>query len=208
MRFIMKKAIAYAHQKGGVGKTTGAIITALALKKKGYNVVVIDLEERQKSASIFFYDTDIKVITPTSSNELIEVIEKIDAEVIIIDCGGVDSDINRIAVAAADLVITPVLPNMFENAGLIIFENTIKEIEKEINSEITPYIMLTRFHPNAKSKVDKAIEEISSNTNKFKFFNTVFRYRTMYQDLLETGKLPKHEEIENFTTEVIRCLEI
>ena len=109
------KIITIAHQKGGVGKSTIALNLAVELSKK-YNLKVIDLDY-QKSITIFNETRKEKKLKPLNiihienQKELIDVLKNSN-ELILIDSGGFDSDLNRIAIIGADLVITPVSNNL------------------------------------------------------------------------------------------------
>lgn len=49
----MKKVVAFANQKGGVGKTTSAIAFAAGLAKKGYRTLLVDVDDSNPSATKF-----------------------------------------------------------------------------------------------------------------------------------------------------------
>jgi len=51
-------------------------------------------------------------------------------ELILIDSGGFDSDLNRIAIIGADLVITPVSNNLIEIYGLEAFKKILQELKE------------------------------------------------------------------------------
>lgn len=47
----MKKIFAFCNQKGGVGKTTSVVNISAALSKKGYKVLIIDLDSQANATS-------------------------------------------------------------------------------------------------------------------------------------------------------------
>lgn len=55
----MGKTIAVLNQKGGVGKTTSTINIAAGLAKKGYSVLVVDLDPQANATSGFGVDKNI-----------------------------------------------------------------------------------------------------------------------------------------------------
>ena len=115
------KIITIAHQKGGVGKSTIALNMAVELSEK-YNLKVIDLDY-QKSITIFNETRKEKklksldIIHIETQKELISFLRN-NNDMILIDSGGFDSDLNRIAIIGADLIITPVSNNLIEIYGL------------------------------------------------------------------------------------------
>lgn len=56
----MKKIIAIANHKGGVGKTTTTAAVGQALADKGQNVLLVDLDAQANLTSFFFSDTEIE----------------------------------------------------------------------------------------------------------------------------------------------------
>jgi chromosome partitioning protein len=89
----MRKTIAIAHQKGGVGKSTLAANLAVYL-----DAAAIDLDYQQ-SVSLFSQSREeaglkpIKIVKIKNRLELDKAL--IGNGLIVIDCGGFDSDINR-----------------------------------------------------------------------------------------------------------------
>lgn len=177
--------ITIAHTKGGVGKSILAWNLAVALKAK-----VIDLDF-QKTLVLVNNIRENNQISPLpiidieSSDELYDLIEETKKEPIIIDVGGFDSDLNRMAIYAADMVITPASDKITELAGLKKFEEIIQEISLHTDSKIEPYILINNVNPNAKnfSLVDDIIRESSI----FQKLSTIVFHRAPYYRSLEHG---------------------
>ena len=200
--------IALAHQKGGVGKSTLASSMVLELEKKG-TVTVIDLDERQRSISYFLEKKpeshNIKYIIVSDREKLVSAYENVNTDYIVIDCGGVDSDVNRIALVLADLVIVPVKPNDIELAGLIVFEENIHKIEKEFEDKIENiYIVANRVHPRKKDNAPEilGIDEYIQSSNTYKRFSTIIHNRVEYENAFNEGRIAKHEEFKSLIKEI------
>jgi len=184
------KIITVAHQKGGVGKSTISINLATELSKK-YNLKVIDLDY-QKSITIYNETRKEKKLKPldviqvNTQNELINFLKQTD-DLVLIDSGGFDSDLNRIAIISADLIITPLSNNLIEIYGLETFKNILKEL-KEIEPSIKSNILLNNINPQAKKSVQELQDYIKSNNEYFKLFNTLLRRRVDFAKSFEEGK--------------------
>lgn len=116
--------IVFANEKGGVGKSTLAFHTAIALCDAGKKVAVIDLDHRQATLSGALVNREatcrlLKVGLPSpryvafaqsSAAMLSQEIARIgsDCAYVLIDVAGGDSPIARRAIAMADSLVTPV----------------------------------------------------------------------------------------------------
>ena len=116
--------IVFANEKGGVGKSTLAFHTAIALADAGKKVAVIDLDHGQATLSGALSNREatcriLKVGLPTpryvafaqsSAALLSQEIARIgsDCSYVVIDVAGGDSSIARRAIAMADTLVTPV----------------------------------------------------------------------------------------------------
>ena len=210
------KIITIAHQKGGVGKSTIAINLATELNKK-HDLKVIDLDY-QKSITIFNETRKEKELKPLdiiqidTQNELINFLKQTD-DLVLIDSGGFDSDLNRIAIIGADLIITPLSNNLIEIYGLEAFKKILKEL-KELEPNIKSHVLLNNVNPQAKKSIKELQEYIKSNNEYFELFDTVFRRRADFAKSFEEGKSvieidkksKASKELKNLIKEIKRVL--
>lgn len=186
----MNKVITIAHQKGGVGKSTLAIQIAIEFSKN-HRVTLLDLD-LQRSVSIFNSirkDTGLKLLNIKiikDDKELIDTLNKTDG-LLIIDSGGFDSTLNRLAILGADMVITPVSSSLIEIAGLEKLKHIIIELRK-IKKDIKSYILFNSINPTAKKVIGDLKDFIKSNKEYFKLLNVVVRRRIIYQTSFAEGK--------------------
>jgi chromosome partitioning protein len=124
--FAPKKShiIVFANEKGGVGKSTTAFHTCIALCNAGEKVAALDVDLRQltfaraldaraetaRKHQIDLLGPNEILLTQSTVAELETKVRmaQIEASFIIIDVGGHDSPIARRAIAMADTIITPV----------------------------------------------------------------------------------------------------
>ena len=115
------KKIAFLAQKGGSGKTTLAVHTAVAATEAGESVVVIDTDP-QKSATVWgdARSQEVPIVATAAASELGRVLEAADQErmtLAIVDTAPhAAPDATRI-VRAVYLVAIPVRPTAFDIAA-------------------------------------------------------------------------------------------
>ena len=115
--------IVFANEKGGTGKSTTAVHTAIALAATGHRVGVLDLDSRQRTTTRYLENRDATMrrlmkdlpqakyrVFEGDSVEglelaLRELAEAVD--VIVIDTPGRDDPIARAAILKADTLVTP-----------------------------------------------------------------------------------------------------
>jgi chromosome partitioning protein len=110
--------IVVGNEKGGAGKSTIAVHLVAALLHEGDRVTVVDLDIRQQSTGHFFANraawtaaNDAPLPAPT----MVEVADEsalaaaldADADFIVIDTPGADTELSRAAHRRADLIVTP-----------------------------------------------------------------------------------------------------
>jgi chromosome partitioning protein len=184
----MKKIITVAHQKGGVGKTTIATNLAVELSKK-YKVKVIDLD-LQKSMTYFNNIRQknglrgLDIIHVNNAKELTQRINE-NNDLLIIDAGGYDSEMSRLAMFGAGVIITPVGDSCVELVGLFPLQNALQELRKN-KPNIVANILLNRIHVKTKKCVE--LDEFISSETEFKKMNSVLKDRKDYKVSFKNGK--------------------
>lgn len=92
------KTLTAINQKGGVGKTTTAIATAHGLAKRGYRVLLVDLDAQQNASSVL----QVKGKPPSSLDVLIGEAEAVEA---IKSAGSIDAIASDAQAAHADKLL-------------------------------------------------------------------------------------------------------
>ncbi|SFS02934.1 chromosome partitioning protein [Sphingomonas jatrophae] len=115
--------IVFANEKGGSGKSTTAVHTAVALASAGRRVAALDLDHRQRTFGRYLDNRALTVKKtgvelPTPAHETLDpakhdVAERIahwrdQVDVIIVDTPGRDDAQARAAVERADTLVTPI----------------------------------------------------------------------------------------------------
>lgn len=107
-------------------------------------------------------------------------------EVLLIDVGGFDSDMNRVAILGADLVITPISDSGIELIGLLSFRNILREIRVH-RKDLTASVLLNKVHHNASKSLNDIHGFINEN-EEFTRLNTIIRDRIEYKRAFDAGK--------------------
>lgn len=170
--------IVLAHNKGGVGKTT----TALNLTEILEPDIVIDQDAHGILVTLNSFrepSAQFNVLSGLSKNELIAQLQQSEqGKLILVDCGGFDSKLNRIAVALSDLVIVPANDDITEVIGLKSFDKTLSEISKEMGTPINGRVLFTRVHPLRKKFDD--VESFLNNAQHLSRLTTTIPTRKDY----------------------------
>src|SRR4051812_14239504 len=115
--------IVFANEKGGTGKSTTAVHTAVALAASGHRVGALDLDGRQRTMTRYLENRDatmrrLEKELPQASYEVLEdhneagfsaAMERLSAvaDVIVVDTPGRDDEIARAAILRSDTLVTP-----------------------------------------------------------------------------------------------------
>ena len=183
--------ITISHQKGGVGKSTIAFNMAIELSKK-FETSLIDLDVQKtlthaNNIRINNGLDSLNILDFQDENKMINFLEKQNNnQLIIIDSGGFDSALNRIAIIGADIILTPVTDKTFDLLGLQKYEEILAELSKIEKRKIVSHVFLNNINPQVK-KFDELVDFITSS-EYFEIFNTVIRNRVDFSNSASEGK--------------------
>ncbi|MDD2895475.1 MAG: ParA family protein [Aliarcobacter sp.] len=121
----------------------------------------------------------IEVLQPKTGSELLDIINNYDGH-IVIDAGGFDNDINRIALSNADKILVPISPSAVEVIGFMTFETILNDVNATAVN-----LVLNNIHPLQRDFTD--IQNAVSH-NGIKLLNTIVRSRKTYKDVMGLGK--------------------
>ena len=215
--------ITLAHQKGGTGKSTLAWNLAIEMGKKykeyGYKeFIFVDLDN-QESVTMTnrlrmqygHEPLDILRFTDDERSRLEEFINSIEEDtLVIIDSGGYDADLNRLAIIASDFVITPVSSDYMEIFGLQKFNTILEELSNIKNETVKVYALLNKIDPKLKDFSD--IVDFINDKQNFNLLDTVIRFRSDYKHSIGYGfstlELDKKSKASNEIVSLIKEIEI
>ncbi|MGK0469499.1 AAA family ATPase [Clostridium sp.] len=213
--------VLFGHQKGGVGKSTVAINTAYTLHKKYNDIILLDLDS-QNSAILFNQLrtsenlATIKCVKESDIdfNDFINEYSNIKDNLLIIDSGGYDSDVNRAALIKADIIITPVGISQIEIFGLQKFRKILKEASEVFGITIKTNVLLNNVDSRSKNKLQNLREYIKDNSEYFNLLDsTIYSradYKNSYGDGLTVKELNKKgsaaQEIKELSKEILKLI--
>lgn len=186
--------VLFGHQKGGVGKSTIAINFAYQMQKKYKDLALLDLDS-QNSVILFNQLREeeklptIKCVTEDviDFDEFIGRYYKNKNNLLVIDSGGYDSNINRAALIKADLIITPVGISQIEIFGLQKFRKILKEASEVLDTKIKTNVLLNNVDSRSKNKLSDLREYIKDKNDYFNLLETTVHTRADYKNSYGDG---------------------
>ena len=116
--------IVFANEKGGTGKSTTAVHTAVALSAAGRRVAAIDLDTRQRTLGRYLDNRGATIertgnalpmpayrtFDPAKDDDLNAQLDRLaeDADIVVVDTPGRDDPSARAAMLRADTLVTPI----------------------------------------------------------------------------------------------------
>lgn len=199
--------ITVAHKKGGVGKSTVTTNLGITL-----NCTILDLDGL--SSSVLFNRLrehngreSINCLTAQTVDSAKEILIKYQqsSELLIVDSGGYDDNINRLALVAANMIITPLSPTQLDLFGLQDFEQILKKASAEFNTNIMSHILINRADVRSKSDVLGLQKFVAKRPETFKLLKTILHDRKDYERAYAVGEsVIEYNPNENAALEVIR----
>ena len=183
--------IVFANPKGGVGKSTSAVILATQLTLAGASVTIIDADRNKPIASWSRrgkVPDGITVLQATSEATILDEIDNAAAKTgfVLVDLEGTASMMVGLAISSADLVIIPVQGSMLDAEQAITAANVVRNQARAIRRHIPYFVLWTRTNPLIKPREFRAIEQGVIN-NKIPRFVKHLHERIPFKSVFSFG---------------------
>jgi chromosome partitioning protein len=192
--------IALASPKGGVGKTTTALILAEAFCRRALDVVLLDADPNQPLTAWAGSGRSVPaVVSALDPDQLLTIIDREAArrDMVIVDLEGSASRVVGYAIARSDLVIVPLGASALDAAQAARAVGLVKQEERLLRRSIPCRALFTRTG-NIATKAEKALKRELTSAGVAVFqtsvaqkvaFETMFSEGAMLCELLQSGKV-------------------
>src|ERR1700733_485628 len=183
--------IVFASPKGGVGKSTAAVLLATELASHGGTVTMIDADPNKplsQWASRPGKPERLSVIDSASEDSIIDVIEAaaLKTTFVIVDLQGTASMMAGFAMSRADLVIIPAQGSHLDATEAVKAIKLVKGREKAFQRRIPFAILFTRTSAAIRPRTLQSIEAEFAQ-NQVPMFGCQIHEREAYRALFAFG---------------------
>lgn len=177
--------ITFASSKGGVGKTTSAIILGTILARHS-RVIMLDTDPIQTLSTWFDLapvSGQLKVVAPPTDRGFIGALDRAreTSDHVIVDTQGAARSLTAMAMGESDLVIIPMGDEYADAKQAIDTLAALRDEAGRRKREIPVRILFTRTKAAVKSRIQKSVNE--QVRNNIGAFTTELAERTAYASL-------------------------
>lgn len=156
--------VSFVSSKGGVGKTTSAVVLAGELVAAGRKVALIDADPNRPLEAwsrLRPVPELLRLIVDDSAETIIDTIEdaRAGADFVIVDLEGTATDRIGFAVARSDLVLIPLQSSVLDAAEAAKSVKLVRQMWKVANREIPYRVFFTRVPPAIRERTARDIEQ-------------------------------------------------
>ncbi len=155
--------ISFVSSKGGVGKTTSAVVLAGELAAAGRRVILVDADPNKPLeawSSLKAIPAEISIVVDDSAETIVDTIEdaRATADFVIVDLEGTATDRIGFAVARSDLVLVPLQGSVLDAKEAAKSVKLIRQMWRVANREIPYRVFFTRVPPAIRERTARDIE--------------------------------------------------
>lgn len=196
------------HQKGGVGKSTLSTNIAVNL---GADILDLDSLQacvRWNNNRRLKGHTPLTCIRAETDREALKVINeyKHTGKTLVVDSGGYDNEINRTAILAAEILITPVSPSQIELFGLEDFIKVLKKSSQQVKYPVMTNVIINNADIRSKAEINKLKSFIKNNKKYLDCFMSVIHSRADFRKAYELGISVEELDANSKASDEIRVL--
>lgn len=189
----MPIVIAAASTKGGVGKTTLTICSAVELKAMGYRVAVIDADPNEPVVAWAEKGTapDILVRGGMTVDNFMGTIRELRAnhDVTFVDLQGAASELMLMAFGRADFVLVPAKASEFDVREAAKTLAAVERAGEMVDRTIPTRVVLTMTPPAFRTRVTKNARETFTQAG-IPLLDAELMERTAFKEMTFTGVAP------------------
>ena len=183
--------IVFASPKGGVGKSTAAVLLATELASHGGSVTMIDADPNRpltQWADRPDRPAKLAVIGTTTEDSIIDTIEEaaLQTTFVIVDLEGTASMMAGYAMSRADLVIIPSQGSHLDATEAVKAIKLVKEQEKAFRRKIPFAVLFTRTSAAIRPRTLQSIEAEFAQKS-IPMFGTQIHEREAYRAMFAFG---------------------
>jgi chromosome partitioning protein len=183
--------IVFASPKGGVGKSTAAVLLATELASHGGTVTMVDADPNRpltQWATRPGRPDKLTVISTTTEESIIDTIEKaaILTTFVIVDLEGTASMMAGYAMSRADLVIIPAQGSHLDATEAVKAIKLVRGQERAFQRKIPFAILFTRTSAAIRPRTLQSIET-EFRENRIPMFGTQIHEREAYRAVFAFG---------------------
>ena len=183
--------IVFASPKGGVGKSTAAVLLATELATHGGTVTMIDADPNRplsQWAALAGKPDNLTVIATTTEDSIIDTIENAATltTFVIVDLEGTASMMVGYAMSRADFVVIPAQGSHLDATEAVKAVKLVKAQEKAFKRRIPFAILFTRTSAAIRPRTLQSIEAEFAE-NEVPMFGTQIHEREAYRALFAFG---------------------
>lgn len=214
--------VVFISPKGGVGKTTAALLLASEIAR-GAPVTVIDADPNHpiqawgRGADL---PENLSIVADVDEDSILDRIEEVAAQTpfVIVDLEGTAAKIVLLAVSQADLVIIPMQGSQLDAEQASRAIRVLKQHEKMTGRAVPHAVLLTRTSPIIRTRTmghiqdglaDAGVSVFTAQLHEREAFRAIFSFRQTLRNL-DMKDVPNIDKAianaEQFAVEVIERL--
>jgi len=153
----MSYVITIGSEKGGVGKSTLTMCIAGELRRRGRQVLVLDMDAPQHSlARLRAAAGDALPAVMPLTGDVAEF--QSDADFVLIDCPGRRSSVLRSALLQANLLLIPVAASSFEIWAVEPLRAQAEQVQRELRRPLDVRVLVNRWS-SRRARLNDALDE-------------------------------------------------
>jgi chromosome partitioning protein len=211
--------LSIANPKGGVGKSTTALVLGTVLASKGASVTILDCDPNQpiKTWSTGDSGNPVRILGDVTESLIVPVIdiERSSQQFVLVDLEGTASRMVSRAITRSDLVLIPMQASAVDAAQAARAVNLVREEGQVIGRPIPLRVVFTRTSPQIPTRNEKLITEelrsagiplLRTHLHQRSAYQALFAYRKALEELdpaLVNGLAAALENASQLASEVV-----
>jgi chromosome partitioning protein len=190
--------ISLASVKGGVSKTSLALLLASELALDGYRVALLDADLNQQAAA-FGRKSDIANLTivgDACEDNILALLRQAEAdnEVVMVDLPGGSSTLALKSLHRSHFVIVPTQPSLPDVMAAMKTIAQIDDAQELARTPIARAIVWTRVLPGFESRAARHVRQTVEVEQGVPILKTALMERAAFRELHITGKVPRQTD--------------